>query len=833
MATHNPTAITLSIQGMHCASCVGKVEKVLNALPHVLKAQVNFANHSAALEVSGDFRAEEAVHAIDQAGFKVATEVLALHIEGMHCASCVAKIEKALLQTPGVLRASVNFANQRAEVEVATTATDVSALRQAVSQAGFSAKPIESHQTASQEQQQQQQTNDLWFKVLVAAGLIVPVMILEMSKMFGFDLLSWVVGDLSSWIVALLVTLLLIKSGSDFFRLGFSALFRGAPDMNALVALGAGAAWSYSMLALVFPQVLPEASRHLYFDAAGVIVTLILLGRFLEAKAKGRTGEAIRKLLDLKATTARVLRAGKEQDVAIDAIQVGDHVVVRPGEKVPLDGTIIEGRSYIDMAMLTGEAEPVEKQVNDQVVGGTVNKNGAFVFRVDQIGKDSVLNQIIAMVERAQGAKLPVQAFVDRVTAVFVPVVLVLATLTFILWLIWAPQANLAFALVNAVAVLIIACPCAMGLATPTSIMVGIGRAAHFGVLFRQGEALQKLRHVDVIAFDKTGTLTKGQPELTDFVLNDGFEKHETLRLIAAAESRSEHPIAQALVKAAEHAALATSAAEDFKVHEGLGIAATVEGHKLVIGAHRLMAQAGIDTKAFAAQSRALGEAAKTPIFAAIDGKLAALMGVADPIRAATPSAIEALHRAGLEIAMITGDHQSTANAIAQQLGIDHVVSEVLPDGKVAALQSLRDQGKRVAFVGDGINDAPALASADVGLAIGSGTDIAIESADIVLMSSDLKGVFYAYELSKATLRNITQNLFWAFGYNVILIPVAAGALYPSFGILLSPMLAAGAMAASSVCVVTNALRLRRFSPRVTSPPWQPVSSPPTNLCPD
>ncbi len=539
----------------------------------------------------------------------------------------------------------------------------------------------------------------------------------------------------------------------------------------------------------------------------------------LEARAKSRTSEAIKHLMGLQAKTARVVRDGETIEIALADVHAGDTVLVRPGDRIPVDGIVVEGNSYVDESMITGEPVPVEKTAGADVVGGTINKTGSFTFRATKVGADTVLAQIIRMVEQAQGAKLPIQSLVDKVTAWFVPAVIAIAAITFAIWLIFGPDPALSFALVNGVAVLIIACPCAMGLATPTSIMVGTGRAAEMGVLFRKGEALQTLRNAQIIAVDKTGTLTKGRPELTDLDTAPGFERSDVLALVAAVETRSEHPIAEAIVEAAKAEGLTIPTPENFEAVPGFGASATVTGRSVHVGADRLMAKLDLDVSMFADQAARLGSEGKSPLYAAIDGRLAAIIAVADPIKETTPQAIRMLHDLGLKVATITGDNRRTAEAIAAKLGIDEVIAEVLPDGKVAALKRLKAGGRAVAFVGDGINDAPALAEADVGLAIGTGTDVAIESADVVLMSGDLLGVPNAIALSKATIRNIKENLFWAFAYNAVLIPVAAGALYPAYGLLLSPIFAAGAMALSSVFVLGNALRLRRFRGVVAQTP--------------
>ena len=558
---------------------------------------------------------------------------------------------------------------------------------------------------------------------------------------------------------------------------------------------------------------MPAGLDYTYFEAGAVIVTLILFGRYAEARAKGRTGDAIRQLLTLQAKTARILRDEQEQDVPVAEVRLGDIVVVRPGERLPVDGEVVEGSSFVDESMITGEPIPVQKGEGDAVVGGTVNKTGTFRFRATKVGADTLLAQIVRTMEAAQGSKLPIQALVDKVTMWFVPSVIVAALLTFVVWMVFGPSPALSLAIVNAVAVLIIACPCAMGLATPTSIMVGTGKAAEMGVLFRRGEALQVLRDVSVIALDKTGTITKGRPELTDIAVAEGFAEAEVLRLVAAVETRSEHPIAEAIVAEARRRDLVVAEPSVFAAEPGFGVSATVEGRALLVGADRLLTAKGIDVSPFAAVAAQLGDQGRSPLYAAIDGRLAAVLAVADPLKETSLEALAALRALGIWIVMITGDNRRTAEAIARGLPIDEVVAEVLPAGKVEVIKRLQAGGARVAFVGDGINDAPALAQADVGLAIGTGTDIAIESADVVLMSGDLRNVPNAVALSRATIRNIAENLFWAFGYNAVLIPVAAGVLYPSFGILMSPMFAGLAMALSSVSVVTNALRLKRFRP--------------------
>ena len=745
---------------------------------------------------------------------------LELAIEGMTCASCVKRVEKALTQVPGVAQAQVNLATERALVSFDANAAQPQALVDAVVKMGYEARPIAAQDDHAERQSQARdaEAQRLQRAFTVALVLTLPVFLLEMGSHLIPAMHHWVLGTIgqqNSWLLQFaLTTAVLVWPGRHFFTKGFTALWRRAPEMNSLVALGAGAAWGYSVVATFAPGWLPESARNVYFEAAAVIVTLILLGRMLEARAKGKTGAAIKRLIGLQPRTARVMRDGQAFDVEIEKVKTGDVVMVRPGEKIPLDGDIIEGNSYVDESMLTGEPVPVEKQPGMQATGGTLNTSGSFTLRVTHTGADTMLARIIRMVEAAQGARLPIQALVDQVTAWFVPAVMAAALLTFLTWFFLGPTPALSHALVNAVAVLIIACPCAMGLATPTSIMVGTGRAADMGVLFRQGDALQTLRDVNVVAFDKTGTLTLGKPTMTELTPAAGYAEHDVLQWVASVQARSEHPIALAIVAAAKDRKMALLPADGFAAITGAGVEAAVAGHKILAGAARLMAERGVDVSVFGAQAADWGNEGKTPIYVAVDGKAAAMMAVTDPIKPSAVSAIAALHAQGLKTAMITGDNRYTAAAVARQLGIDEVRAEVLPDGKVQAIETLREGGRKVAFVGDGINDAPALAAADTGIAIGTGTDVAIEAASVVLMADDLHGVPNAIALSRATLANIRQNLFWAFAYNAALIPLAAGALYPAFGLSLSPIFAAGAMALSSVFVLGNALRLKAFRPR-------------------
>ncbi|MDX5446079.1 MAG: heavy metal translocating P-type ATPase [Zoogloeaceae bacterium] len=809
------SARTLHVGGMTCASCVAHVEKALARVPGVTSASVNLATETATVETAPDVSFDALVQAVEKAGYEVVRDETVLDIEGMSCAACVGRVEKVLLRVPGVVAASVNLAARNARVETAGE-VPVAALVAAVKKAGFDAKPASEAAEGAREAAAAAEERELRRDVWIAAALTLPVFVLEMGSHLIPGMHEWVMATLghtvNGWLQAVLTTAVMFGPGLRFFRKGVPALLRGAPDMNALVAIGTGAAWAYSLVALSAPGMLPEGTANVYFEAAAVIITLILVGRLLEARARGRTSEAIRRLMKIAPRTARVRRDGEAVEVPIGEVAVADVVEVRPGEKIAVDGEVVEGASFVDESMITGEPVPVEKAVGAQVVGGTLNTRGALAFRATRIGADTVLAQIIRMVEQAQGAKLPIQALVDKVTMVFVPIVMGVALLTFVAWMVFGASPALSFALVCAVAVLIVACPCAMGLATPTSIMVATGRAAAMGVLFRKGDALQELSRVDVVAFDKTGTLTLGRPQLTDLVTADGFGREEVLSLVAAVERRSEHPIAQAIVAAARDAGMQLPEVEGFEATAGHGVRAKVQGRRVEVGADRLMRSLGLDVAAFAETAGRLGDEGKSPLYAAVDGKLAAIIAVADPLKETTVATVRGLHAMGFKVAMVTGDNARTAHAIARQAGIDDVAAEVLPDGKVEALARLRGEGRRIAFVGDGINDAPALAAADVGIAIGSGTDIAIESADVVLMSGDLAGVPRAIALSRATMRNIRQNLFWAFAYNTALIPLAAGVFYPAFGLLLSPIFAAAAMSLSSVFVLSNALRLRWFA---------------------
>jgi Cu+-exporting ATPase len=819
--------LDFNVRGMTCASCVSHVEKALKGTPGVASASVNLATERADVALSAGADPAALAKAVSDAGYEPVVETIELGVGGMTCASCVAHVEKALKTVPGVLEASVNLATERASVRALSGPGLADRLRKAVSAAGYEPRRIETDAGAADRERARRDSEmaTLRFNLILSALFAAPVFILEMGGHMIPAFHHWVMGAIGEDMVRqfsfLFATLVLFGPGLVFFLKGVPSLLRRQPDMNALVAVGTLSAYLYSVVATFMPNVLPPDAAHVYFEPAVVIVTLILFGRFLEARAKGRTSEAIRALAKLQPKTARVERDGASVDVEIDDVRVGDIVLVRPGERIPTDGVVTAGSSYVDESMVTGEPAPVAKGVGAAVTGATVNVSGAFSFRATRVGADTVLAGIIRMVEQAQGAKLPIQAMVDRVTAVFVPAIFAVAALAFVVWMLVGPEPRLTYALVSAVAVLIIACPCAMGLATPAAIMTGTGRAAELGILFRKGEALQTLRDVTLIAFDKTGTLTFGKPRLTDLVPAPGQEADALLRLAATVEAHSEHPVAAAIVAAARERGLSLGELKDFASVSGMGVSGRVDGREVFIGAERYMASLGLDAGAFEARAGALSAEGKTPFYVAVDGKVAAILCVADDLKPTTRPAIDALHAIGVKTAMITGDDARTAQAIARRLGIDEVVAGVMPEGKVATLRKLRESHK-VAFVGDGVNDAPALAAADAGVAIGTGTDIAIEAADVVLMSGDLGKVPTALALSRATMQNIKQNLFWAFAYNALLVPVAAGVLYPVNGLQLSPMLGAGAMALSSVFVLTNALRLRRFQPPVTATATEP-----------
>ncbi|KQT46780.1 ATPase [Methylobacterium sp. Leaf456] len=806
-----PSRLSLPVEGMSCASCVGRVERALAALPGAREVSVNLATGRASL---AGVRPAEAVEAILGAGYDVPEAVTAVTVEGMSCASCTGRVERALLSLPGAVATSVNLATGRAELRHAAGTVSLAAVEAAVREAGYETVTAERAADTSRADRQARDEAALRRDLVVAAVLAAPVVVLDMGAHvfpgFHHALAAWLGAGTVPWLEALLATLVLAGPGRRFFRVGVPNLLRGHPDMNALVALGAGAAYLYSLVSVAAPRWLPAGAAHLYFEASVLIVTLILLGRTFEARARGRAGAAIARLIDLSPRTARRLDGDGERAVPVESLRVGDRVRVRPGERVPADGTVAAGESYVDESMISGEPVPVRKIEGASVVGGTLNTTGGFDLTVTRTGADTVLARIVRMVEEAQGGKLPVQALVDRITLWFVPAVMGIAALTFVAWLAFGPAPALGPAIVAAISVLIIACPCAMGLATPVSIMVGTGRAAERGVLFRQGAALQALQEARVVALDKTGTLTEGRPRLTDFLTVPGVSRGEALALAGAVEARSEHPIARAVAKAARAETGSLPEVAAFETVPGHGVTARVNGRSVAVGSRCQMERLGVDVAPLAAQAERLAGEGRSPVYLALDGRLAALLAVADPVKLEAREVVAALQARDLTVAMLTGDADATAQVVARSLNIEKVHAELLPENKVEALRALRKAHGPVAFVGDGINDAPALAEAEVGIAIGTGADVAVESADVVLMSGALTGLVEAVALSRATMANIRQNLFWAFAYNAALIPVAAGLLAVFSGPQLSPVLAAGAMALSSVFVVGNALRLRR-----------------------
>lgn len=788
------TSARLSLDGMTCASCVARVERVLKAQEGVSAARVNLSTETAEVDFAEPATVAGMAAVLSKAGYPLRQGHVSLSVEGMTCASCVGRVERVLKAQPGVSEARVNLATRRAEVDL-WQPVEAGRLAAAVSKAGYPATPLAeavAHDPAVE-------LRALWRDTAIAAALTLPVFLAEMGGHVipGFHMwLHGLIGLQSLWLVEfVLVTLVMIGPGLRFYLKGVPALLQGAPEMNSLVAVGTLAAWGYSTLVLFWPDLVPEGSRAVYFEAAAVIVVLILLGRALETRARGQAGAAIARLVALAPKMARRLREGVVEEVAVSALIAGDQVQIRPGERIPADGVVVSGHSSVDEAMLTGEAMAQEKQAGDALTGGTVNGTGALVMEVRAVGAATVLARIIEMVETAQGGKLPVQALVDRITGWFVPVVMGIAVVTGLVWLAFGGVAE---ALVAAVSVLIIACPCAMGLATPVSILVGTGRAAELGVLFRKGEALQRLEGVQRVAFDKTGTLTAGKPVV------QAIEGEETLAIAAAVEAGSEHPLAAAVLAEAARLGVTVAEVTGFEAVPGHGARAVLGGVEVSVGSARMFAvPTDMLARAEAAQAKGQGV-----LYVGRAGAVVGMITVADPIKPEAKAAVAALRAMGIGSVMITGDAEATARSVAAELGIEDVRAGILPEGKAAAIAAL---GAGTVFVGDGINDAPALAQADVGIAMGTGTDVAIEAGDVVLMRGDPLGVVDAVAISRAVMRNIRQNLTWAFGYNAALIPVAAGALVPFGGPQMSPMLGAGAMALSSVFVLGNALRLRRF----------------------
>jgi Cu+-exporting ATPase len=739
-----------------------------------------------------------------------------LPVQGMTCASCVTRVQNALNQVPGVLEATVNFATEKASVEYFAGQVTIRDLAQATAAIGYNIVELDEGQAVDNEKAAREaEFRKLKHKFFIGVILVAPLFLLVHWDKLGLSGV-FALGRQANYILQLILqTPVQFWVGLQFYKGALAAARHRTSDMNTLIAVGTSAAFLYSVLATFFPGLFAAEglAAKVYFDTAGAIIVLILLGRLLEARAKGQTSEAIKKLIGLQAKTATVLVDGMQHDIPVDEVLIGDIVVVKPGEKIPVDGVVIEGHSAVDESMVTGESIPVEKTVGHEVVGATLNKTGTFKFKATKVGKDTMLAQIIKMVEEAQGSKPPIARLVDVIASYFVPAVILAAIVTFIIWLFFGPAPALTYAVLNFVAVMIIACPCALGLATPTSIMVGTGKGAEHGVLIRGGEALETAHKLNAIVLDKTGTITRGEPVVTDILTAEGYQMEEILYLAASAEKGSEHPLGEAIVTKAQGRDISLVDPTAFNAIPGHGIEATIASKKLSLGNTRLMKDNNIDIENMVQRSEDLSSEGKTPMWVAVDGIIAGIIAVADTLKENSRTAVAALHHLGLEVIMITGDYRQTADAIASQIGVDRVLAEVLPEGKAREVKKLQDEGKIAAMVGDGINDAPALAQADVGIAIGTGTDVAMESSDITLISGDLTGVVTAIALSKDTIRNIKQNLFWAFAYNTILIPVAAGVLFPFFGILLNPIFAAAAMGLSSITVVTNALRLRQFKP--------------------
>lgn len=815
--------LDMSIGGMSCASCVARIEKTLQRLEGVIEASVNFATEKATILYDPESVGPETFKkAVEEIGYEVREIEEAgplqgltvnINVGGMTCASCVTKVEKVLNSTHGVMNVSVNFPLEQATVTYDPTQTGMEDFRKAIEKVGYQFLGLAEEMVDREREAREREFKVLRHKLLFAATATALVFIGSMQH--WFPVISTVPRQIMFYVLFALTTPVLFWAGKQFFVGALKAARHKTTDMNTLIAVGTFSAYCYSTVATFYLEVFVRSGlkADVYFDTTAIIITLILLGRALESRARGQTSEAIKKLMGLAAKTARVIRNGHEKDIPVDEVVKGDLIVVRPGEKIPVDGIIKEGRSAVDESMLTGESIPVEKNVGDEVIGATINKTGSFTFEATKVGRETALAQIIKLVEEAQGSKAPIQRLADKVASIFVPVVMGVALSTFFIWYFWGPQPSLTFALLNFVAVLIIACPCALGLATPTAIMVGTGKGAENGVLIKGGETLETAHRIKAIVFDKTGTLTKGEPEVTDLLAANGFEEEEILKLAASVEKGSEHPLGDAIVKRAEELDLKLEGYHDFNAIAGQGVEASINGRKVLLGNLRLMTDRKIEIGNLRIHAERFADEGKTAMYVTIDGKVAGVVAVADTLKEHSREAVAKIKDMGLEVIMLTGDNRATGEAIARQVGVDRVLAEVLPEDKARHIKVLQDEGRIVAMVGDGINDAPALAQADVGIAIGTGTDIAMEASDITLIKDDLRAVITAIQLSKSTMRTIKQNLFWAFLYNTLGIPLAAGILYPFFGILLRPVVAAAAMAMSSVSVVSNSLRLRRFKP--------------------
>lgn len=815
----------LDIRGMTCAACAQRIEKVVRKLPGIEQANVNLASEKLFVEYdSSVLKLDQIKEKVEKIGYQVVERsentTVTIPMGGMTCAACAQRIGKVVGKLEGVEEASVNFATEKATVTYDPQKVRLSAIKGAIEKAGYKALEVDKADASDEDRERKQrEIKTLWTKFIISAVFSLPLLYIAMAPMVPFVTLPFPEAlDHMQYPLVFAVTQLLLVApvvvvGYRFYTVGFKALIQRSPNMDSLIAIGTTAAVLYSVYNLY--QIADGhfmAVEALYFESAGVIITLILLGKSLEAVSKGRTSEAIKKLMGLAPKTALILENGVEKEIPIDEVEIGDIIVVKPGDKIPVDGTVLTGHTAIDESMLTGESMPVDKKEGDKVYAASLNTTGAIQFRAEKIGSDTALAQIIKLVEDAQGSKAPIAQMADIVSGYFVPVVCVIALVAGVAWY-FGTGGDLKFALTIFISVLVIACPCALGLATPTAIMVGTGKGAENGILIKGGEALESTHKINTIVFDKTGTITEGKPRVTDVLTTEGFLRDRLLQLTASAEKGSEHPLGQAIVHGAEDEGLAILATETFESLTGRGIEAKIDGQVVLAGNRKLMDEREISLEGMEETSDHLAEEGKTPMYVAVDGRLAGIVAVADVVKESSRRAIERLHKMGIEVAMITGDNKKTAAAIAKQVGIDRVLAEVLPQDKSNEVKKLQTGGRKVAMVGDGINDAPALAQADIGIAIGSGTDVAMESADIVLMRSDLMDVPTAIDLSKHTIRNIKQNLFWAFGYNTVGIPIAAGLLHLFGGPLLNPMFAAAAMSLSSVSVLTNALRLKRFKP--------------------
>ena len=806
----------IKIGGMTCTACAKAVERATRKLDGVVEANVNYATEKLTIKFEPSVvNIGEIKSAIVKGGYEPLSDAVkkTMKIEGMTCTACAKAVERATKKLDGVVESNVNYATEKLSISYEPSNISIIDIKRAIDKAGYNA--IEDEEIVdTDKKRKEKEINTLWKKFIISAIFTVPLLYISMGSMIGLPLPSFLEthhNAVNFALAQLILTIPVLIAGNKYYKIGFKTLFKGSPNMDSLIAIGTSAAVLYGLFA-TFKIIAGnhDYAHELYYESAAVIITLITLGKYLEAVSKGKTSEAIKTLMGLAPKTAIVMRNGKESEITIEEVEVDDVIVVKPGEKMPVDGIMVEGMTSVDESMLTGESIPVEKNVGDKIIGASINKNGSIKYKATKVGKDTALAQIIKLVEDAQGSKAPIAKMADVISGYFVPIVIVLAIVSGLAWYFIGGESGV-FSLTIFISVLVIACPCALGLATPTAIMVGTGKGAENGVLIKSGDALETAHKIKTIVFDKTGTITEGKPKVTDIVVTEGYEEEYILKISASAEKGSEHPLGEAIVKEAEERNLDFSKVDNFRAIPGHGIEVTINNEAILLGNKKLMVDRNISLANLEEKSNTLAEEGKTPMYVAINGKLAGIVAVADTVKENSRRAIEKLHSMGIEVAMITGDNRKTAEAIAKEVGIDIVLSEVLPEDKANEVKKLQEQGKKVAMVGDGINDAPALAQADIGIAIGSGTDVAMESADIVLMRSDLMDVPGAIKLSKSTITNIKQNLFWAFGYNTIGIPVAMGVLHLFGGPLMNPMIAGAAMSLSSVSVLSNALRLKRF----------------------